>query len=212
MSKLKSCLNIVGSILFLMSFSTQIQAVTIGNLTHTSGAIVSDSLNDLEWLSFADSRSITSHANLQSLFDDSNSDLYGFSFAGIVEADLFLDAGFGAQANNTAVSNNTYYTGVNATLFTSVMGDGYGENSNNIWRYEVSNTHSTYNWTQDAGSNNTVRSESANLTYDVFDGRMSWLAYRDAAPVSEPSIIALMVFGLAGIGLSRRKQQVKLSD
>ena len=196
-----------------LTYSLAGHSAIIGSLSYDEGdAYVSDSLNDLEWMHFEASGANGTVESLLSSFSDSSSELYGFSLADTTYADKFLDAAFGVDDYDTAYTGeptHTHVTGINATAFTATMGDAYNFNSNNIWKFYKDTAGpdiATYIWTQDTRTNGGVYQYGRSIYEfdpDLFEGRMSWLAYRSTVDVSEPGTLALIVLGIAGFSLRK---------
>ena len=204
---------VAGLVLSVSGFANA--GLIFGDLSYESGnAYVTDSLNNREWARLDFFRGTV--AQWKSQFNDINSDLYGFNFAGALDADLFADAAFGADNYDVLSQQYPIKSGINASLFTQVMGNGYGLNDNNIWKYFRTNApldsdNITYMWLSNYVSNSTVLNhDGVNSSPNSYSSSMSFLVYRDlnqVTDVPEPSTLAIFALGVMGLASRRFKKQ-----
>jgi hypothetical protein len=204
---------LAGLVLSVSGFASA--GLIFGDLSYESGdAYVTDSLNNREWARLDFFRGTVTQWNSE--FNDVNSDLYGFNFSGALDADLFADAAFGVDNYDVLSQQYPIKSGVNANLFTQVMGDGYGLNSNNIWKYFRTDTpqnsdNITYMWLSGQNLNSTVLNhDGVNSSPDSYSNSMSFLVYRDlnqVTDVPEPSTLAIFALGIMGLASRRFKKQ-----
>jgi len=198
----------LASVTTVLVLSTSVNAATIiGSLSHESGDVfVSDSLNNVEWMHFSEAGFDASRSSLEAKFSDKNSELFGFRIANANEAVKFAMAAFGVtpSTNNTAQS----FSNLNGGWFTSVMGDAYTANDNNIWVHEA-DTPGLLNFSYIA-QNRYATDYVHNYTWrfsPYYSADMTYLAVRDITAVPVPTAVWLFGSGLIGlIGFARRKK------
>ena len=199
------------TLLFIL-VGSQVNAGVINNLTNVSGSnIVSDSLNNVEYLRFDTLGLMGNLASVNSLMSNSSSALYGFHIASADENVAFMNAAFGITVNPTV--RNEYHR-ANNIGFTSVMGDGYLLNGNNIWLHELDERVSgpnllSYSFTSEIENNNQyMYSNQWSGSDSVWGDNMAFLAVRNAsAQVPEPGALSLLGLGLAGLGFARKQKR-----
>jgi hypothetical protein len=193
----------------VLSVSGFANAGLINNLNNNLGSsIVTDSLNNVEYLRFDTAGLRGSLATVQNLMSDSSSSLFGFHIASASENAAFMQAAFGLSFN-PAIANDVKNTDTSG--FLSVMGDGYIWNSNNIWLHEngvVGNNNSlAFSFTSDFESvSNNIWMNNWSGNNNNWVGGMSFLAVRNTS-VPEPSTLAIFALGMISLASRRFKKQ-----
>ena len=150
-------------------------------------------------------------ASVQNLMSDSSSSLYGFHVASASENVAFMNAAFGITVNPTVINE---YHRANTIGFTSVMGDGYLSNGNNIWLHELDErvlgpNLLTYSYTPESENNNQfMYANQWSGSDSLWGSNMAFLAVRSGSThVPEPGTISLLGLGLAGLGFARKQKK-----
>ena len=196
----------------LLGFVSSASAVTIGSLTYdetiADNEVITDSLNNLEWLRWDVLKDLTYAQTLDAISDTGEYNTW--NIATFNEAQMFTVALLGTNNNNCTTSNNAYCgtSGVDNHALTG------GNNFNNGYGYawflsDITEVGYMYNgvnggiyknnnWSSIAGSDS-YSSSGANPS-------ISWMLYRNTTSVPEASSLYLLAFGLLGLfGAARRK-------
>ena len=201
-------------ILFLFT-GFQANAVSIGNLTYDGTYISGDGRTyvGLDTIASWDYATTLAATQVSGLYE-------GFRIANTADADYFIGSLFGANADNCSTVDGTASNEQCGIL--SVWADGvFGNNANNNFDYlwfiadeslvaEVGVTNMFRNGrvTQFESWNSIVASDNFAASGSSNNFRITWLLVKDTnVQVNEPSILALMVLGIFGIGFARRRRQ-----
>lgn len=195
--------------------------ITIGALTSDddgSTQVITDSLNNLEWLRWDQLKDKT-HSEL--LIETSPTGAYsGWSIAGVEQANWFLNALYnGASLGDCALNVNHNYCAQNgsfsSTDYTSLLGDSFEVGTSSAdaaWFYDdtLSDGKAGYLLLESGSLSQKFNefgliphTESGNLLSG--DNATGWLMYR-STPVSEPTSIAIFSLGLLGLSIRRFKK------
>lgn len=216
------------AVLFCVSFAHSSQAaITIGSLTYDSdinAEVISDSLNNLEWLRGNILADLTYEQTLAAI---STGGVYeGWSIAHNDEAQLFTDALLGSNACNIA---NTAYCFIGSDVgtteyygYAALLGDSYFPDtstatfreinygmflSDNGFDKEVGLIHyqEEYSIASNVLKKNEWRSIAASDAYSASGSQywrpISWMLYRDAPVINVPESTSLffICFGMLSI-------------
>lgn len=197
------------SLLLFLSAQVNAAIVTVGSLTtETDGSsiLIFDSLNDREWLRW----DLLSGASYQEVLNATSSTgtYSSFNIATSSDATLFTNAaGFPACGDMTtivgycgdllggfSVFGNSYYDGIDIAWFLS--DNGIGDEVGYFFHNNLLEAFGAY---ADFTDLNSVTNY-----YEI-----GWLLYRDSVSVPEPPMVALMLAGLIGLGVARRRDRVQ---
>ena len=199
--------------------------ILIGSLSSNddgSTEVITDSLNNYEWLRWDRVADLTYAQTLSAI---SVGGAYeGWQIAGNLEAQRFVDALIGSP-NGCTVSGSGYCLSTTTLLgFSSLVGDSYMVDSMSVqtnWAWFLTDVApDTAGFLSLSGQFSTGTGSGGSSVYknndylpisttDIYaagginaDKPVGWLLYRT---VPEPTTLALMGIGLAGIGYMRRK-------
>jgi hypothetical protein len=201
-------------ILFLFTGFQANAAVIIGNLTYDGTYISGDGRTylGLDTIASWDYTRTFNATQVDGQFEE-------FRIANTADADYFIGSLFGAEADKCSAEDGPSTTTQCGTLTgwtDGMFGDNYHTNADLVWFISDESTAEVgiqSIWQQ----GNVLQEEkwgSTTMSDWNADGGpqtrnpVSWLLVKDTvASVPEPSIIALMVLGIFGIGFARRRRQ-----
>ena len=195
----------------VLSTSVNAAIITHGALTTNddgSTNIITDSLNNYEWLRFDVLAPLTYAETLAVL---GTQDGGGWSIAGINEAMLFLDAYSAPSSQACSPAGSTTICITNSNYSDGDFGPNFDTDSDYVWYYGDT---TDVNYLQLSANDGVVYDYSYG-TYAQSDdysasgekADISWLVYRSSvSPVPIPAAVWLFGSGLLGlVGVARRK-------
>ena len=188
-------------------FSTSANALTLGNLTYDGTYITGDGYTYLG----LDTTSVIGTTYTDFVNATSAGGAFAdFSIAGVAMADQFVDSLLGGAnfCSGAGTSDGTLCGNVSGWS-SGLFGSNYTGTSGDWFQFEVGAT-SGATGIRPAGlgyiAGDVLQYESAGWSQCLLcDQGIGYLVYR--ADVPEPSVIALLVAGLIGVGFSRRRRQ-----
>jgi hypothetical protein len=201
---------VLGASALILSSSVNAAVITHGALSANDDGtsnIITDSLNDYEWLRFDVLASLTRSETLAVL---NTQDGGGWSIADASKALLFINAILSNSTNSCSLTTSTQGCGAVAGWSEGDFGDNYVSSGEIVW-YESDVTEAGFIFIDDSGY---VSNETAWGDYVSTDGYsasgsnqdVSWLLYREVATVPVPAAIWLFGSGLLGlVGMARHK-------
>jgi hypothetical protein len=201
-------------ILFLFT-GFQANAVLIGNLTYDGTYISGDGrtyvgLDTIAGFTYQETLDATQE--IGGLYE-------GFRIANTADADYFIGSLFGANADNCSTVDGAASNGACGIVNgwdDGSFGGNTGESEDLFWFKSDETTSSEAGFVILRNDGNIVQQEigfSISFTDDyAIDGQSSpdyigWLLVKDTiVQANEPSILALMVLGIFGIGFARRRR------
>jgi hypothetical protein len=199
----------------VLSTSVNAAIITHGALTTNddgSTNIITDSLNNYEWLRF-DVLADFTYAQTQAVLD--TQDGGGWSITTVTQANMFTSALFAPSTPACSNANISDSCGTVSGWFSGDFGDSHVTGNTDIVFYLGDLAAVNYMIFNDSGSMSTTMWGSINdsdrfsADGDLADRAASWLLYRpvDAAVVPLPSAVWLFGSGFLGlVGLARRKK------
>ncbi|SEK71508.1 PEP-CTERM protein-sorting domain-containing protein [Colwellia chukchiensis] len=197
--------------------------ISIGALTSNddgSTSVISDSLNDREWLRWDQLADLTYTETL--LATSAAGSHRGWTIAGVLDANLFLDALYGG-ANHGCADNNTSNTfcadnGVfTSAQYTALLGDSFELGLSSVdaaWFYDdqAIDGKAGYLRLQQGSVNEKYNSFGtiaetdfyANTPANTSGETIGWLMYRSKS-VPEPTTLAIFAIALLALSLRRIK-------
>jgi hypothetical protein len=195
--------------------------ITIGALSSNdvnSTEVITDSLNNLEWLRWDQLKDKT-HSEL--LVETAATGAYsGWNIAGVKQANWFLSALYNdASLGNCSINEGHQYCALNGSFtskdYTSLLGDSFevGKSSADaVWFYDdtLSDGKAGYLLLESGSLSqkfNEFGTIAATEVDSLFTGDNStgWLMYRSTA-VPEPRTLAIFALGVLGLSFRRFKK------
>ncbi len=195
--------------------------ITIGALSSNddgSTDVITDSLNNLEWLRW-DQLKGKSHTEL--LVETAATGAYsGWSIAGVAEANWFLKALYDdADLGDCSLNEGHQFCAQNGSFsseeYTSLLGDSYtvgASSTDAAWFYddEISDGKAGYllldssSFSQKFNEFGLIAQTETNALF-TGDNSTGWLMYRTTA-VPEPRTLAIFALGVLGLSFRRFKK------
>ena len=218
-----SAVTILMTVMMAPAHATPILLGSLSSNSDGSTEIITDSLNNYEWLRWDRVADLTYAQTLSSI---SLGGAYeGWQIAGNLEAQQFVDALIGTPNNCTVTGAASCMPTQTLLAFSALVGDSYipdGIASQDNWAWFLTDVASdaagylSLSGRFDIGSglggsaiykDNNYSPISTTDNYAAggsqADNSVGWLLYRETIP--EPTTLALMGIGLAGIGYMRHK-------
>jgi len=225
-------LTIQGLMLLILSTSlTQLAYATPITINHLSSDddgsvnIITDTLNNLEWLRWDETAA--SFGDINYMTTEPDGAYFDFTIATTTEALLFIDAITDSNNNCRADLDTVCETGTGRQDYSALVGDNWNMNNNGYgedWAWYLSDSNLPHSnvgkitlGNYQPSDTHAVRMDNTGLSfvepwchsYDQNDScgprpLVGWLLYRSIQSIPEPPSIALLGIGLLGIGFIRK--------